>query len=232
MKPLYNYFLLFSLIISCKKEKTVQLPELKHADNSIINDVSAAYLFYDETKADSVDFNRKNLISTTNWLINVDKRLSLKQAIPEIIFLQEKKRSAEMHKNENAKNYFSCNDTSIKNLGFIEFTDVVYHQEDSNEYYNKKENKINVDQYIFLKIKSSDSLIIEFFTNGCSLIHTSNKKDLLSHLEGNLIWQDNAVIISEFNENLSFQDYITYKSLLSQINFKNVTIANNEFIFN
>jgi hypothetical protein len=230
MKPHYYYLLLFSLLISCGQDKTVQLPEIKHADISKINDVSAAYLFYDETKADSVELNRKNLISTTNWLVNVDKRLILKQAIPQIIFLQEKKRNTEMHKNENAKNYFTCNDTSIKNLGFIEFTDVVYHQEDSKAFLNM--NKSQVNQIINIKVQSLDSTYVSFIRNDTVFIHSSNQKDLLSHLEGNLTGQGDAVIISEFNENLSFQDYITYKSLLSQINFKNVTIANDEFIFN
>ena len=32
-----------------------------------------------------------------------------------------------MHKNENAKNYYTCNDVSQHNLGFIEFTNVIYH---------------------------------------------------------------------------------------------------------
>ncbi len=114
------------LIFSCGKDKIVQLPEINHSEISEINDVSAAYLFYDETLPDSLEFNRKNLISTTNWLVNVDKRLTLKQAMPHIKFLQEKKQNAG-HKNDNAKNYFTCNDTSKKNLGFIEFTDVVYH---------------------------------------------------------------------------------------------------------
>ena len=31
-----------------------------------------------------------------------------------------------MHKNENARNFYTCNDTSIKNLGFIDFTEVYY----------------------------------------------------------------------------------------------------------
>ena len=170
------------------------------------------------------------MISTTNWLVNVDKRLILKQAIPQIIFLQEKKRNTEMHKNENAKNYFTCNDTSIKNLGFIEFTDVVYHQEDSKAFLNM--NKSQVNQIINIKVQSLDSTYVSFIRNDTVFIHSSNQKDLLSHLEGNLTGQGDAVIISEFNENLSFQDYISYKSLLSQINFKNVTIANDEFIFN
>src|SRR5690606_14870685 len=115
------FLAIITLFYSCGKEKVIQLPEIQHADISKIDDVSVAYLFYDETLPDSVDLNRKNIITTTNWLINVDKRLSLKQAIPHIQFLQEKKENSS-HKKENAKNYFTCNDLSRKNLGFIEFT--------------------------------------------------------------------------------------------------------------
>lgn len=217
---------------ACGKDKIVQLPEIKHANISKINDVSPAYLFYDVTQPDSVELNRKNLISTTNWLINVDKRLTLGQAIPKIVFLQDKKRHATMHKNENAKNFFTCNDLSKHTLGFVDFTDVVYHIESSNEYFNKKNPKINFDQYISLKIKSADSILIDFFTNGCNLIQTSNQLNLIKHVKGNLINTGNAFIVLEFSKNLSFQDYMTIKHVLSKLDLKNVTIAHDEFVFN
>ena len=95
MKHLYIVSLL--LFLSCNNNKVVQLPEMEQADITEIIDVSPAYLFYDETKKDSIELNRKTLISTTNWLVNVDKRLTLKQAIPKIKFLQDKKRNAEIH---------------------------------------------------------------------------------------------------------------------------------------
>ena len=114
------------LILSCTKDKVILLPEIKTATIIDIKDISPAYLFYNEALPDSVELNRKNLISTTSWLVNVDKRLTLEQAIPKIKYLQDKKRNAKIHKNEAAKNYFTCNDLSRKNLGFIEFTDVYY----------------------------------------------------------------------------------------------------------
>ena len=48
---------------SCANEKTIQLPEINGAKITELQDVSAAYLFYDETQPDSLELNRKNLIS-------------------------------------------------------------------------------------------------------------------------------------------------------------------------
>ncbi|RZV67419.1 MAG: hypothetical protein EX254_02975, partial [Flavobacteriaceae bacterium] len=131
---------LIILCLSCGRDRVILLPEIENAKITNVKDVSPAYLFYDEYKEDSVELNRKNLIITTNWLVNVDKRLTLKQALPSILKLQDKKRNAKMHKNENAKNYFTCNDTAIKNLGFLDFTDVFYFQGKSET--EEKSNEI------------------------------------------------------------------------------------------
>lgn len=227
---LFFYCLIICLVISCGKDKIIELPEIEDSKISEINDVSAAYLFYDETFPDGIELNRKNLISTTNWLVNVDKRLTLGQAIPKIIYLQGKKRNAEMHKNENAKNFYSCNNTSIKNLGFIEFTDVVYHEDDSQSYLNK--NNAKAYQIINIKVHSLDSTFVSFISNDTSFTHSTNQKDLLKHLETNLVEKGRTILVSELDKSLTFQDYITYKSLLSKLDLKNVTIAKDEFVFN
>ncbi|TYA58199.1 hypothetical protein [Formosa maritima] len=211
------------LLMSCGNDKIVQLPEINHSEISEIIDVSAAYLFYDETKADSIELNRKTLISTTNWLINVDKRLTLKQAIPKIIFLQNKKRNAEVHKNEAARNYYTCHDTSINNLGFIDFTDIFYIKKSTDEV-----------------VKELNDFHLIFNNLSDIRITASNSKELATS-EFNLIQNIKNVILENddpktlhlfFNEDLSFQNYITFKSLLNQLNSENVIIANKEFVFN
>ena len=82
------FLLLFLLILNCNNERVLQLPETEHSDITELLDMSPAYIFYDETQQDSTLFNRKNLIGTTNWAVNVDKRLTLRQAIPHIQYLQ------------------------------------------------------------------------------------------------------------------------------------------------
>ncbi len=239
------FIVLILVLFSCGKDKVILLPEINHAEITEITDVSAAYLFYDQTKPDSVELNRKNLISTTNWLVNVDKRLTLKQAIPKIKLLQDKKRNAKMHKNKAAKNYYTCNDTSRKNLGFIEFTDVIYHFEkeidltvthkvtkqsdidsSKNAIINVKhvksldvlmnlDIKINSKNYVWINsTKVSSTLFMEYLT---TIVVDKNV--------------DEFIVTLYFNKSISFQDYITFKSILINSKFKRVVFNNNEFIY-
>ncbi|RLD28095.1 MAG: hypothetical protein DRI75_07855 [Bacteroidetes bacterium] len=228
MKRIILILFLIIFLVTCSN-KIVQLPETYNSNITEITDVSAVYLFYDETKKDSVELNRKNLIGTTNWLFNVDKRLTLKQVIPSIVFLQNKKRNAELHKNESAKNYFTCSNPEIQNLAFIEFTDVVYHEESLEESISKNYN------FIF----SENSITINFNLNNEITILNPNTNQIILKTEADylfikieqVITLENIIYLS-YNKNLSFQDYISYKSLLLELELDNVIIDNNEFIYN
>ncbi|MEO5788638.1 hypothetical protein [Gelidibacter sp.] len=219
---------LLFLTFSCNNEKTILLPEIIHADVTEVHDVSPIYIFYDETKTDSLELNRANLITSTNWLVNVDKRLTLGQVIPKIIVLQDKKRNAEAHKNENSRNYYTCNDTSIKNLGFLDFTKVIYKTNYvspniSADYDNPREKRIIID------FKSArDIKLVSVYKD--SII----KKSSLEHLKEDIeaLPQDASYeLFLNINDQLNFQEYITFKATLSKVNSSKVTINENEFIY-
>ncbi|WP_299226671.1 hypothetical protein [uncultured Psychroserpens sp.] len=242
------YFILISLVfISCSNEKTILLPEIENAKITEVHDVSHAYLFYDETKVDKVELNRKNLISTTNWLINVDKRLTLERAIPKIKLLQDKKRNAKMHKNEAAKNYYTCNDTSIKNLGFLEFTNVHYNFDKTNNISTDSIKPFNKKEFIkaISEVKSSlmvtqgpditQEIILYFEKN--ELVHNTLYSFDLGQIETYLSTiskiRSTSIfkLILKFNRALSFGDYIKIKSYLNSIESNRISINNNEFIY-
>lgn len=212
--------LLLLVLLSCGKNKSVLLPEIEHAKITEIADVSPIYLFYDETKPERLDLNANNSIISTNWLVNIDKRLTLKQILPSIIKLQKKKLNSD-HKNESARNYYTCNDTSIKNLGFIDFTDVVYDYE---------EGKIEKENHVNIIFKDIDDILI---LSADGLEYKTN----LENFENQFIEiisenTDSKTVQLSFNDALVFQDYITLKSKLSQLNLENTLINNEEFIFN
>lgn len=223
MKKLLIAFCLL-VLCACGKEKSVLLPEIQNTKITEITDVSPAYLFYDETKPDSLELNKNNLIISTNWLVNVDKRLTLKQVIPSIIKLQEKKRNSD-HKNKNARNYFTCNATSIKNLGFVDFTDVVYDYERED-----KDGKIEPENTIFIVVLNLNKIIVYPLDKDD---FETNINDFETNLKESLPVNNEKVNVKlSFNEILSFQDYITLKYKLSQLNLENTTINNQEYIIN
>lgn len=222
MKPI---ILLFTALffLSCGKNKAVQLPEISDSGITEIQDVSAAYLFYNETQPDSVELNRKNLISTTNWLINIDKRLTLKQVIPHIKFLQEKKGNSS-HKNKNAKNYFTCHDTGINNLGFVEFTDIVYTLETPKSYFNEK-----------YKSKTQGKTVVTLYDNlkRIEIGKTSKiwkKSTFKNGLNEIIINSESKEIVLSFSKNITFQDYIWIKETIEKYKLQ-LKISNDELIF-
>lgn len=246
----YIYILLILGCFSCNNERVLQLPEIENAKVTEVLDVSPAYIFYDETQPDSTLLNRKNLIITTNWLVNVDKRLTLRQAIPHIQFLQDKKRNAEMHKNEDAKNYFTCNDTSIGNLGFIEFTDVYFElnslpkpneeiittkdtlviQKLQDEDYYKQLH--GTDAYSTLSLFVKDDKSVYYYDNKNRIVTISidsKLKELLPIVEERHIFGLNLQFW--FDNQLTFQEYISIKRKLSKIESEIIVIDTNEFIY-
>ena len=226
----YTYLLIFLCCLSCNNERILELPELENAEITEVSDVSPAYIFYDETQPDSTLLNRKNLIITTNWLVNVDKRLTLKQAIPHIQFLQNKKRNAEMHKNEDAKNYFTCNDTSIGNLGFIDFTDVNYITE-IDSYTNDETLNYKV-RTVYIHFFSSGYFdVSEFFDGKQTTVETMATDIYFNNDYFNSLRKEQNIINLSFDKGLSFQAYINLKHTV--VNFTNEMseINNEEFIY-
>lgn len=222
--------IVFIISTSCIKERLLYLPEIQGAKITEITDVSHAYLFYDESQEDKVDLNRKNLIGTTNWLINVDKRLTLEQAIPNITYLQDKKRNAKMHKNEKAKNFYTCNDTEIQNLGFIEFTNVIYKDISIQEFFKTKErdeilgitlNVLSIND-IVLNATSRDINQSELYTNIDDATQAINVFQESEH---------SIKLYLLFDSQITFQDYITIKSNLESQLKKDLPVSNYEFIY-
>lgn len=224
-----NTVLLFIIIlfISCGNEKELQLPQIDKAEITELQDVSAAYLFYDETQPDSVLLNRKNLISTTNWLVNVDKRLTLRQAIPHIKFLQSKKKSSS-HKNEKAKNYFTCHDLSINNLGFIEFTDINYFQNQDSLFLHKANSKSIYASALGVDVKSMDEIAIH--TNDSLKTLVSSYSNLIDDIHKSSVGAKKINL--KIDGNITFQDYIYLKSSLLKLDSKSMSISKDELILN
>ena len=108
------------------QEKAVLLPQIDKTIQADVVDHSPIYLFFKTEEKDTlVDVNRKNSISSTNWIFNIDKRLPLRLVVPELQKLQAKKEGSS-HKSAASENYFSYSNRIQKQLAFISFTKIKF----------------------------------------------------------------------------------------------------------
>ena len=120
MKKLVLLVGLWSLF-ACQ-DKAVLLPQIDKTIQANVVDHSPIYLFFKtEGKDTLVDVNRKNSISSTHWIFNIDKRLPLRLVVPEVIKLLAKKEGS-VHKSAGSENYFSYSDRIQKQLAFLPIT--------------------------------------------------------------------------------------------------------------
>ncbi|MCC9020359.1 hypothetical protein [Flavobacterium lipolyticum] len=213
----YFTLILAFLLLSCGKKEDVLLPKSNVTIVKDVEDLSPIYIFFKTEGKDTIaDVNRKSSIISTNWIFNIDKRLPLKLVIPEVMKLQEKKRADSAHKNENAKNYYSYADSIGKNLAFLPFTKVYYKMEVAN----------NRSQLYFKKngmIQYSGRKTYDF-----------PKNDLPKFLDS-LIINPKAQITFSFDKNISYGEYIQYKTFLEKLELKQKSLVfinkEEEFVF-
>ena len=214
------------LSLSCAK-KDVKLPTLAEKGIQEIYNHSQVWLFFESKNNDTTAIvNRKNTISSTHWIFNIDKRLPLKAFLPSIIELQYKHANS-IHSKEGMHNYFSYADTISKKLSFFEFDTIIY-QTDSilSKYYIKTNSDTYLNYYNInltfnpknvwindAKIEKSDfkSTLLEFID------FSSEGKQTMLHLN--------------FNQKMLYQDYLFYKTLIFSVNNELIITNPLEFIF-
>ena len=125
MKNKIIVILISCLFISCAK-KEIKIPTLAEKGIQEIHNHSQVWFFFDIKNNDTIaKLNKKNTISSTHWIYNIDKKLPLKTIIPSIIQLQDKHANS-MHSEEGMHDYFSYSDTISKKLSFLEFDTVIF----------------------------------------------------------------------------------------------------------
>jgi hypothetical protein len=203
----YLSLVIIFLLVSCGSKEDILLPKSNVTVVSDVIDHSAIYIFFRTSGKDTLaEVNRKNSIITTNWILNIDKRLPLKLVIPEVMKLQDKKRKEKAHKNEKAENYYSYADTIGKNMAFIPFTKVYYKMAKplGTIIYFDKSNEVLIENSVVEREK-----IKEMFTTV-----------LPKELANNFIFM--------FDKNMSYGMYIQNKIFIESLKLDN---NSEEFIY-
>ena len=206
----YLSLIVVFLLISCGNKETILLPKSNKTIVSDVQDHSPIYVFFRTKDKDTLaEVNRKNSIITTNWILNIDKRLPLRIVIPEVMKLQDKKRKEKAHKNEKAENYYSYADSIGKNMAFIPFTNVYY-----------KIGKPYSGGLILSFKKKSDSIIVDNLS-----MKTNEVVDYIQSIN----YAINPKILLVFDKNMNFEEYLQIKILIKELDTFNKEVPQ-EFI--
>lgn len=191
MKKIYFLGVCF-LLLSCNN-KEVLLPKGGETIISDVQDHSPIYFFFKtEDKDTLIEVNKKNAISSTNWLFNIDKRLPLKLVIPEIKKLQKKKKES-AHESGATENHFTYMDSVMKTLAFLPFTDLSF------------------------KYEKPDIHILHFYFDKNDLVHFNDlvfSKNQLQDFINKLPINEQKRINFSFDKSMSFEQYIQTKILI------------------
>jgi len=208
----YFSLIIIFLLFSCEEKKDVLLPKSNVTIVKDVQDHSPIYIFFKTVGKDTIaEVNRKSSIISTNWILNIDKRLPLKLVIPEVMKLQKKKRDDSAHKNENAENYYSYADSIGKNLAFLPFTEVYYA-------IGKPQSK-----FYTISFKKGSYLVS---LNGFQIKKTEFVKEFYAKK-----YEVTPNVIFLFDKNMSYQEYIQNKILIGKFKGFNVDELPKEFIF-
>lgn len=105
--------------VSCTNQ-SVQLPQIPISGVSDIQNHSELWVFYKEKDGKiEAHLNKNNRINSTHWIINIDKRLTLKVLVPVFKIIKEKRELKSIHKKEGMKNYLSYSDIKDKKIALF-----------------------------------------------------------------------------------------------------------------
>ena len=208
----YFSFVIFFVLLSCGNKEDILLPKSNVTIVSDVVDHSPIYIFFRTKGKDTLaEVNRKNSIISTNWILNIDKRLPLRLVIPQVMKLQEKKRGDSAHKNDKAENYYSYADSIGKNMAFLPFTKVYY-----------KMGKPKLGVIVFFDKKN------QIWVNDLMI-----KKDKLESFLNEFIVRKGISLQFSFSKHLSYGNYIQDKIFIQSLKFPNpdLNLSNEEFVY-
>ena len=207
------------LLVSCTK-KNVQLPLIEIDGLNEIQNHSSIWIFYEVGKdGTSAVLNKNNKLLNTHWIYHIDRRLTMDKIAPILEEMQVNRNKESMHKKEGMLNYFSYANVASENISLVKFDTIIFiNQEKNIEAYpisNKKEQIVQLE-----------------ITNDTHLI--DHKRIDLSELPyrlKNIISKDtmsSTKIILHYPENLTYQNYLSVKALLSELRLE---ADKNEYIY-
>ena len=116
-------FYVIGLILLCQcSDKEVLLPVVAEGGIPETQNHSSIWIFYDPSgQGSKAVLNKNNKLINTNWIFNIDRRLTMKDVIPLLQAMQSDRNKDSMHKKEGMINFFSYADSKNERISLVNF---------------------------------------------------------------------------------------------------------------
>jgi hypothetical protein len=226
MRRIITFLILFSILSCAKKE--LKIPVLDEKGIQEVQNHSQVWFFFKTETNDTIaNVNRKNTISSTHWLYNIDRRLQMKEVIQTVKQLQLKHHSS-MHSEEGMQDYFSYSDTISKKLSFIPFTNVDFKTDNILSKYFIKEFSEDYKQYFNVNLTFNPKNV--WINDG--KFEKEGLKDLLLDYIDFSAEGSQTMLHLNFNEDLTYQEFLYWRTLVHSIKNEAIKLNQIEFVFN
>lgn len=214
-KKLIFLLIILTLLISCNK-KSLELPLISIEGVSNITNHSEIWVFYDvEKEKNKANINKNNIISTTNWIINIDKKLQMSEVVPALQMIKAKREKKTPHSAEGMSDYLSYANNKDKNISLF---------------------KIDSIQFLSLDKMSSDDLAQHYQADNNIIfreknISVNNKEISIDSLKSeNFNIKNSQRVHVFFEENITYQSYLEKRVKLSKIVKGKIIVDETEYM--
>lgn len=184
---------------SCGKKK-VELPVIPFSGVTDVYNTSQIWVFYKlKDNQPEAEVNLNNVISTTHWIINIDKKLILKDVVPVLETVKNKRQKKSPHSAEGMQNYLSYSDSKSAKMALYPVDSLKVLILSKPEYENLT-NLFKSD----INIRISDNY---FSLNDVKLDYNSFTNELFKQLRS-------KPIHLFFDLNISYQKYLEKRIIL------------------
>jgi len=228
----FLYLIILSVFFMGCQSNDIKVPVNDNSGKHEIWDNSPVYILLKVSGQDTIaDLKLGQTISTTKWLVAVDKRIRLKQLRPALEKVLQKRRKKSIHSDGKGKLFFTYLDSVQNKISFTEFTDMEIMPDfyRSQTYFKeyKLADKDFAKQHLII---SQDKFVLN---DSITLPINAGKKAVAKKIE-EIGGEDNQLkhkLYLNFDQNLSFDRFLDYYTYFNKYPWKNMDVSSKIFIF-
>jgi hypothetical protein len=216
MKLNITYLSILLLLSTGCSKKEVLLPQIPVSGITELYDYSQVWAFYDESnEQNQAKINKNNTISTTHWIINIDRRLSMHEVTTVIGMVNAKRAKKSMHSAEGKHNYISYANTQDKNISLFEIDSLQILVLDKPSYNQLTE-------------ELSQENVLTF--NQDSFILNQNTYPYNRYIQATFDTIKNQNLHVFFSKDVDYQQYLEKRIVLTKLLNEKIKVNNTEFM--